>query len=252
MKRVDFYKSQSREHAAAAGSVCVFVEGVLCSQLEVKKIIKAGAGEFSRAEIVFYTAGNNGLNEEVERYCAIGKRIRIVRFKKTKIEPAAVKSFVIFAGRVESIEREIGAKGEVVNLTARDAGSELEKMTVYGRYCRGADGSVIFLSGLEAIFNEDSKANASVQMVMQNGRCVRVFAANQRECKSWSYADVIEYLLSMYLPAGILQMQPLERLIWLTEGQKVYDFDLTGLSLAEAIGRCCEKTGLGMKIVPRQ
>ena len=250
--RVDFYQSEQRSLAAAGASVCVFAEGRLCSQLEVKKITKAGVPEFSSAEIVFYPAGDNGLKEEVERNCAIGKRIRVVRFIKSRIEPRTVKSFVVFAGKIQAIEREIGTKGEAVKFLVRDAGSELEKATIYGRYCARADGSMIFLPGSDTIFNEDSKANASGQLLMQNGRQIRVFAANERGGKFWSYAEVIEYLLSMYLPAGILQLQPLERLLSITEGQKVYDFDLTGLSLAEALGRCCEKTGLGMKIVPRQ
>ena len=87
---------------------------------------------------------------------------------------------------------------------------------------------------------------------MRNGspRRIRLFAA-AGQSRHWSYGDVIEYLLSLYLPVGVLQIQSAERLNTLTDSQKVFDLDLTGLSLAEALWRCCQKTGLGYKFVPR-
>jgi hypothetical protein len=69
--------------------------------------------------------------------------------------------------------------------------------------------------------------------------------------KLWSYVEVIDYLLCEYLLSGQLQTPGIEQLRALTENQTVRDLDVTGLNLAEALHRCCERIGLRFKFVPR-
>jgi hypothetical protein len=248
--RVDFYQSERTAPAVAAGSVCVFVEGRLCPELEVKKIARAGTPEFGWARLALIETQDARL-ETQDDSVAIGKGIKIVRFYKPAGQQEAVGSYCIFSGQIERIDREIGKSGEVLEFFARDESCLLDKITVYGRYAAGADGSVLFLPGADTVFNEDSKPNAAVEKVMRDGRGVRLFAADESDALPWSYAEAIEYLLSLYLPAGVLQIPPVERLLAITDNQRVYDLDVTGLSLLDAISRCCEKAGMGLKFVPR-
>jgi hypothetical protein len=67
----------------------------------------------------------------------------------------------------------------------------------------------------------------------------------------WNYAEVIDYLLSEYLPEGALLAPELSRLQTLTDGQIVRDLDVTGLNLLEALHRCCDRIALEFKFVPR-
>src|SRR4030042_1448188 len=50
---------------------------------------------------------------------------------------------------------------------------------------------------------------------------------------------------------GRLQIPDGRRLAALTENQVVRDLDVTGLSLLEALHRCCERINLQFKFVPR-
>jgi hypothetical protein len=249
--RGDFYRSEQIEPAVSASSVCVFVDGKPAAGLAVKKIVRAGYPEFGFAKLALIKTQDLGIKTE-DGGKAIGKRIKIVRYLKRKDKPEAVGSYCIFSGQIESVDRQIDKNGEILEFFARDYSCVLERITVYGRRAADSDGSVIFLPGLDTVFNEDSKGNASAEKLMRDGKLSRLFAADSRQSAAWSYAEVIEYLLNLYLPAGLLQSPNAERLSILTDNQRVYDLDLTGLSLAEALQRCCKKTGLGYKFVPVQ
>jgi hypothetical protein len=71
------------------------------------------------------------------------------------------------------------------------------------------------------------------------------------ERKLWSYAEAIDYLLCEYLTAGDLQRPAIEQLQSLTENQFVSNLDVTGMSLLEALHRCCEETGIKFKFATR-
>jgi hypothetical protein len=56
--------------------------------------------------------------------------------------------------------------------------------------------------------------------------------------------------LKQYLLVGQLQTPDIKQLQGLTENQIVRDLDVTGLTLIEALHRCCERIGLNFKFVP--
>jgi len=237
--RVDFYQSQKDELSIAAGRVEVFYDGSLCSQLKLVEIVRANWPEFGWAKL---TSTNDGCFEP-----EAGKSICI---KYLFDEGTSVGSVVIFFGRIEKIESKFNSAGLSIEVTARDYSCELERITVYDRYIAKDDGTVILLGGADTIFNEAAEPNASSQTVLHNGRSVRLFAGESGNCRFFSCAEVINYLLCVYLPAGTLQCQPIERLEALTQGQIVYDLDVTGLNLLDALQRCCERAGLRFRFTP--
>ncbi len=236
--RVDFYQSEKSELSIAAGRAEVFYDGSLCSQLELVEIVRAGFPEFSRAKL---TSNDSSFEPQA------GKSICI---KYLYDEWTSVGSVPIFIGRIEKIESRLDADGWSIEITARDFSCELERITVYGRHIAKDDGTVMFLGGADTTFNEAAEPNAGVQMVLHNGRSVRLFAGESSNSRFFSCAEVIDYLLTVYLPAGMLQCQPIERLEALTQGQIVYDLDATGLNLLEALQRCCERAGIKFKFTP--
>ncbi len=237
--RVDFYQSEKNELSIAAGRAEVFYDGSLCSQLELVEIVRAGSPEFGWAKLV---SKNDGCFEP-----RVGKSICI---KYLYDEGTSLGSVVIFVGRIEKAESRLDSAGWSVEITTRDFSCELERITVYGRYVAKDDGTVMFLDGLDTIFNDSAEPNASAQTIMHNGRAIRLFSGESGQGKLFSCAEVIDYLLCVYLPAGALQSQPIERLEALTEGQKIYDLDVTGASLLEALQRCCERAGIKFKFTP--
>ena len=83
-----------------------------------------------------------------------------------------------------------------------------------------------------------------------NGKSYTVFGESLPG-KPWTYAEVIYYLLCEYVLAWQLTTPSFSRLQALTENQIVRDLDVTGLNLAEALHRCCERIGLKFKFVSR-
>jgi hypothetical protein len=66
----------------------------------------------------------------------------------------------------------------------------------------------------------------------------------------WSYADAIYYLLTVFLPAGQVVIPGRAMLRNLTGQKEIRELDVTGLSLAEALHRCCEGCGLEFAFKP--
>lgn len=253
--RVDFFQPSQGRLAVPAGRVCVYVEGALCPCLEVVEVVRGEWGEFSRARLAYncssYPQGKLVPPEEIERKIAIGSRVWIGVVYNRTFPGASAHSLPIFAGHVERVETKIGPDGEFVEVIARDFSVVLERVTVYGRWVRDVDGRIVFLAGADTVFNENGECNATVELVEHNGSSVRLFAASGLGVMRWSYADVIHYLLSEYVPAGQLGLPGGGQLRALTEDQDVRDLDVTGLSILEALRRCCERAGLEFKFVPR-
>ncbi len=253
--RVDFFQPSQERPAVPAGRVCVYVEGVLCPCLEVVEVVRGGWGEFSQARLACncssYPQGESASPEEIERKIAIGSRVRIGVVYNGTFPGASAHSLPIFAGHVERVETKIGPDGEFVEVIARDFSAVLERVIVYGRWVCDVDGRIVFLAGADTVFNENGECNATVEIVEHNGSSVRLFAAGGLGVMRWSYADVIHYLLSEYVPAGQLGLPGVGQLRALTEDQEVRDLDVTGLSILEALRRCCERAGLEFKFVPR-
>ena len=241
--RVDIYQPERKELTIPAGGAFVFIEGRLCSCLEVVEIVQ-GSSEFGSARMRWHTNG-----EQIEDKVEIGKPITIKWLYNSLYPAGGAEGIVIFAGQVERFEKTL----EDAEVMARDFSAVMERITVFGRQAIDIDERVVFVEGMGTVFNEDGQANASNEPVEHNGNTVRLFAANPGAAgaRFWNCADVIEYLLCEYLPAGQLSLPEKERLTALAGDESVRELDVTGKSLLEAIGLCCEQAGLGFKFVPR-
>jgi len=245
--RVDFYQSEKSQLSISTSQVLVFIDGSLCDWLEVKDIVRGGWPEFGWARLAV-TEPKNQDYEAAMRDIDMGQFVHIKRLYN---EGKTVKGIPVFAGRVESIERKSAADKQTIEIIARDFSSRMEKVTVYGQWVGREDGTALFLGGASTTFNEDAQPNGAAEMTMHNGRAVRLFAEEASKGKHFSCAEALDYLLAVYLPAGILAAPGIERLEALTDNQKVYDLDVTGLNLLQAIRRCCERTGLEFKFISR-
>jgi hypothetical protein len=253
--RVDFFQSEETSLAVPGTSVSVLVDGSLCPYLEVVEIVRDDWPEFSWARLVYNPAGYSQDElfsaESIEAEVGMGKSVRIEQVYNGLAPGVSAFSFAIFVGQIEGIETRLDSGGELVEIVAKDFSSQLKRITVYGQRVRSSDGSSLFLGGSDTAFSEDGKANAAIEPIEHNGKSYTAFAAEPSKGKLWSYAEVIEYLLCEYLSEGRLQLPSVERLKALTDDQTARDLDVTGLDLLEALRRCCERTGLRFKFVPR-
>ncbi len=253
--RIDFYQSEQTQLAIPPASVSIFVDGVLCPILELKEIVRSGWPEFSWAKLAYnpsaYASGSVTPVEDIESELGMGKPLCIRQYYNGVPPGAATWSFPIFSGRIEQIETNLSAAGEQVEILARDFSAHLKQMSIYGRRSAKTDGSSLFLAGLDTVFNPDGKANANSVPTETAGKSYTVFCAEPSQSQLWSGAEAIYYLLCEYAPAGRLQTPSLAQLRALTNDQVIRDLDVTGLNLAEALYRCCERVGLKFKFVPR-
>ena len=253
--RIDFYQAEQGRFSQPSAKVSVFFEGVLCPYLELIEIVHCGWPEFGLVCLALNTAAYPQAGptsvEEIETLFGMGKSICIQQVYNGVPPGVSVESFPIFVGQIEGIETKLTGSGERVEITAKDFSANLNRITIYGRRVVNPDGSTVFLAGVDTIFNEDGRGNASTEPVENEGKSLTVFCAEQTQAKLWSYAEVINYLLCEYLPVGQLQIPEIERLRVLTENQIVRDLDVTGLSMLEALQRCCERIGLKFKFVCR-
>ncbi len=253
--RVDFFQPVRTQLELPAASVSILVGGRLCPFLEPLEIVRGGWPEFSRAVLAYnptaYAGGDLVSVEDIENILAMGEHVCIRQIYNGVPPDAATFALPLFEGQVEGIETKIGDKVERVEIIARDFSASLERITVYGQRFGNSDGSCFFLGGIDTIFNPDGKANANPETMMIDGKCYTVFCAEQLQARIWRYAEAINYLLCEYLVGGQLQTPGIEQLQVLTENQVVRDLDVTGLSLLEALHRCCERIGLQFKFIPR-
>jgi len=253
--RVDFFQSEQSRLALPAASVLVSLDGMLCPFLEVKQIARCGNPEFSWAKLCYNPAGyaDGGVvdSEDIESIVAMGRAVRIEQVANIGSPGVLLETITLFSGYIEEIQTGIGSDGERIEIIARDISCRLRRVTVYGQRALGSDNSSLFMAGLETVFNPNSKPNASSESAEANGSSYTVFSANSLQCKMWSYAEVIIYLLSEHLPAGQLGLMSLEFLEGLTNGQTVRDLDVTGLDLIEALQRCCKRIGLRFRFDAR-
>ncbi|MFB0524296.1 MAG: hypothetical protein ACETVZ_02065 [Phycisphaerae bacterium] len=253
--RIDFFQSEQTRLALPAASVSILVDGMLCPDLEPIKVVHSGWPEFSWAKFAYNPAACTGAvlkaTEDVESEFAAGKTVCIREYFNGVPPGGAAFSFPIFSGQIESIETRLTPDAEMVEIVAKDFSTNLKRISVYGQRLARADGSNVFLDGLDTIFDPDGKGNASPTPIEINGIGYTAFCAESSQGRLWSYAEVIDYLLCEYVPTGQLQTPALGQLRALTENQIVRDLDVTGLNLAEALHRCCETIGLRFRFVPR-
>jgi len=253
--RIDFFQSTQTQLTLPAAAVSILLDGALYPCLELIEIVRSDWPEFSWARLAYNPAAYPNVSlidaEEIETKLAIGKPICIHQVYNGAAPSAAAFSFPLFAGQIEGIETKLGPEGDKTEIIAKDFSANLKRVTVYGQRAGNSDGSSLFLVGADTAFNEDGKANASTELIENNGNSLTVFCAEPSQGKLWSYAEVINYLLCEYLPNGQLQTPSIEQLQTLTENQTVRDLNVTGLNLIEAMQRCCERVGLKFKFVPR-
>jgi len=180
----------------------------------------------------------------------MGKSISIRSVYNGAAPGAAVFSYALFNGRIESIDTKLRSDSQTVEVIARDFSVNLERITVFGQRIENSDGTNVFLKGFDTVFNPDSKPNAGGSPINLGGKSYTVFCPEGSQGGLWTYAKVIDYLLNEYVPAGRLQTPDLSRLQALTDNQIARDLDITGLNLLEALHRCCGRIGLYFKFVP--
>jgi hypothetical protein len=251
---IDFFQSEQTQLSLAAAYVSVLLDGTLCPNLEVIEIIRSGWPEFGWAKLAYNPAAQTSADakaaEDVVNEFPAGKTIRIRQSYNAELCSPAIFGIPTFSGQIESTEIQRTADGEKVEIVARDFSVNLKRLTVYGQRIAKTDDSSIFLAGLDTIFNPDGEGNASQTAINRDGKSYIVFGESVPG-KRWTYADAIDYLLCEYMPSGQIKTPTLNRLQALTENQIVRDLDVTGLNLAEALHRCCERVGLKFKFVPR-
>ncbi len=253
--RIDFFQSAEDRLAIPAATVSILLDGTLCPELEPIEIVRSAWPEFSWARLAYNPAGQTSAQlmpaEQIETKFGMGKSISI-RQVYTGLPPGTgIFSAAIFDGQIEAVETNLGPQGEKVEIIAGDFSENLKRITVYGQRVGNSDDSTLFLAGMDTIFNPDGKPNAGCSAVNVNGRSYTTFCDEPSQSKFWTYAQAIDYLLCEYLPPGQLYTPSIQQLRALTDNQIVRDLDVTGLNLAEAIQRCCERIGLEFKFVPR-
>ncbi len=244
--RMDLYQPESKELAIPACGAFVFVEGRLCPYLEVVEITQQGMGGFGSARMAWHSDSGK-LPDEIE----ISKSV-VIKWIYNNLYPAGgAEGIVIFAGEIERIETKLGPDGETIEVVARDFSATLERITVFGRWICDINERMVFIEGERTIFNESGQPNASSEPVEHNGNSVRLFAANTSQARLWDCADVIRYLLCEYLPAGQLFVPEDDRLRAIAGDESVRDLNVTGMSLLDALEKCCGQAGLEFRFVPR-
>jgi len=253
--RIDFFQSEQTQRALPAATVSVLLDGSLCPCLEVIEIVRSDWPEFSWAKLAYnlsaYRQAAPTAAEEIERELAVGKTICIRQVYNDSAPGASACGRPVFVGQIEAIETRLAGNGERVEITAKDFSVTMSRIAVYGQRIENSDGSTLFLAGIDTVFNEDGKPNAATEPVENNGNSYTVFCAEPSAGKLWNYAEVIDYLLCEYLPAGQLQSPGFERLKSLTDNQAARNLDVTGLNLLKALHVCCERVGLKFKFTPR-
>jgi len=253
--RIDFFQSAQTQLSLPSAATSILLDGSVCPFLELVEIVRCGWPEFSWARLAYnpaaYTGAGSVAAEEIGIELAVGKTICIRQIYNGSAPGAAAFSFPIFDGQVEDMETRLGPDGERVEIVAKDFSANLKRISVYGQRVGGSDGSTLFLAGPDTVFNANGKANAKIEPIENNGNSYTVFCAEPVQSKLWSYAEVINYLFCEYLPRGQLQAPSVKQLQALTESQIVRDLDVTGLSLIDALHRCCERIGLRFKFIHR-
>ena len=257
----ELFQPEYTRMAVPAGTVMVHLDGNLCRDLEPVEIVRAGYPEFGWARLAHGSLCSNTpgvqdaqsatLPETIESRLAVGREISLHQFYNRQPPDAVVARLPLFVGQIESIETTIRSGEQRTEILVRDYSAGLQRHTAYGQRILCHDGSTILLPGLETVFNPLGQANATAQPAWVNGRARTVFSANATGAKTWTCADAICYLLSEYIPAGVLYWPDIEQLLALTESRPLRDLDVTGLSLLEALHRCSDAGGVRFQFAPR-
>lgn len=252
---IDIFQLEQKQLTLAAASVSIMVDGVLCPNLEPIEIIRSGWPDFSWARLTYNPAARTDQSikavEDIGAEFAAGRKLCIRQYYNGVPPGSATIGLPIFHGSIDTVETKMSPEGELVDIIARDFSSILKRLTTYGRRVAKADGTNVFLPGLDTVFNPDGRGNADSARVEIGCKKYTAFCAESSRGRLWSCAEAIDYLLCEYVLTGQIHRPTLSQLKILTDNQTVRDLDVTGLNLAEALHRCCERIGMEFKFVPR-
>ncbi len=223
--------------ALPAGTVMVFLDDAACDDLEPVELVRADAPEFSWARLASTVST---IEQALQRF-AMGRTVSLRQPYNRNPPESIVDTVPVFVGHIESVETTIGTKGAVVEVIVKDFSAALDRITVYGQRVFSS-GATVFLAGLDTIFNPEGQANATAPPAFQ---------PDASQAVPWGCAEAIHYLLSEYVLPSDLLRPSLEQLRALTGGRLLRDLNVTGLSLLEALDRCCRVAGLRFQFVPR-
>lgn len=249
--RIDFFQPETSDLAIPAMTLSVFVDGDLRSDIVPVEIVRGGWPEFGWARLELHCLSSDGSWASSVDDIDCGQSVCIQRCYNAMPPDVAVHNLPVFAGDIETIERTFGPKGDQLSIVVRDFSASMSRTTVFGRRVLLPSGQAEMLTSLPTVFNPEGIGNASVGAVSIQGKSYNVFDVESPASRLWRYADVIGYLLGEYVVTGQLAVPGAGQLTALTENQVVRDLDVTGLSLLEALRRCCERIGLEFKFVPR-
>jgi hypothetical protein len=247
---IELFQSECRQLALPAGTTIAMLDGVLCEDVEPLEIVRSGWPEFGWARLAWNPSCEKPEDmrpEDIEDRFAFGRRISLHQLYNGRSPEAMVASVPLFVGQIDAIETTIRSGQETVEIVARDFSAGLRRATVYGQRVLRSDGSTILLPGLETVFNPQGRGNA----VRVEGSTRTMFSTGSLQGGTWTCAEAIGYLLSEHVPAGELSWPDLGQLLALTDRRPLRDLDVTGLSLLDALHKCCEVAGLRFQFAPR-
>ncbi len=254
--RVDYFTAEETALSVPAGRCVVYVDGKLCPYLEVIEIVRASVPGYGQARLLYNPAlwadGERVAVERIETVAAIGRDVSIVALYNARMGITTIGSVKVFAGRIEEIETEISGDCESVELVARDFSARLGRIGVYGQRVLLGDGSTMRLDGYETVFNRDGLPNASKVTIQHEGKWYRVFEVDDTKATWWTCAEAVVYLLGEHLVGGQLGVGDVEQLEGIFESRLLGELDVNGMSLLDALEKCCEQTDVRFRFEPCQ
>jgi hypothetical protein len=251
---IEFFASEHERLAIPAATTMVFVDGILCEHLEPAEIVHGSWPEFGWAKLVYNPAAQADPQritaERIEDLFAMGQTVCLRQLHNPIPPEAATAGLPIFTGQIEGMETVIDGRHETLEILVKDCSAALGRITVYGRHILQDDGSTMFFSGLDTTFNPSGQANAAFDPSSSTAATYPIFSVGTAETLPWGCAEAISYLLGAYVPSGALHWPDLDQLRALTEQRPIRDLDVTGLSLLEALQRCCQNAGLQFRFEP--
>jgi hypothetical protein len=246
----DLFQPEYERLTVPAQRIVVLVDGVLCEDLEVIEIVRSGWPQFDRSRLTLKVLDGD-LRERIEDRFGSGVPICLQQLLNANPPQQVPCGLPVFMGQIESVETALSEESENAEIIARDFSAALERITVYGQRIVQSDGSAVKLTGLQTVFNPAGQGNAAARPITRDGKTYIAFASGTSESRPWSCAEAITYLLGEYLPNGALHWPDLTQLEAMTDGVRLRDLDVTGMSLLEAIHQCAECANLTFRFLPQ-
>jgi hypothetical protein len=246
----DLFQPEYEKLALPAQRVIVLIDDVVCSDVEPVEIVRSGWPQFDRVRLSCITATPD-VREQMEDRFSSGVPVCIQQLYDANPPQQTPRALTVFAGQIDSLETTISGQTEKLEITARDASAILERVTVYGQRIVQSDDSTILLAGLQTIFNPHSRGNAAARPITRDAKTYVPFSSDPGESRIWTCAEAIAYLLCEHLPSGMVHWPDVAQLEALTGRQRLYDLDVTGMTLLEALHQCAECAGLAFRFVPQ-